>query len=250
MMPKHDSTIPPVVLVTWAVRNTGRAIAEAFAREGAHIVLNGRRESDVVREAERLRRDHGVPVLEAVGDISRQDEVDRIFALVEKDAGRLDVLVNNAAALGIGHELIDTPRELLEAVFQVNVFGLFACSQAAARIMRRQGLGAIVNVGSHTALRAIKNRSAYIASKGAAEALNRAMATELGPLGIRVNSVVAGYIHTDRWEDLSTEDTARRRQNTPWEKKRPAAILPPPYFFSRRTRPSRSMARNWSSTGG
>ena len=203
------------VLVTGAVRNTGLAIAEAFASEGATIVLNGRKEKDVLREAARLREVYGATVLGATADVSREPEVSAMFARVRDELGQLDVLVNNAILQGVGYSLVDTPRELLEELFRVNVFGAYHCAQEAARIMlANQDGGSIINIGSNTALRAIHNRTAYIATKGAVDALTRAMAVELGPRGIRVNSVVAGYIHTDRWASLTTE-AARRRNNIP-----------------------------------
>ncbi|MFA6291231.1 MAG: SDR family oxidoreductase [Victivallales bacterium] len=203
-----------VVLVTGAVRNTGLAIAEAFAREGAVVALNGRKSEDVAREAKRLRETYGVKVVEVTADISCPDQVDAMFAKIERECGSLDVLVNNAIIQGVGYSLVDTPLSVLEEVFRINVFGTYHCSQCAARMMLKKGAGAIVNIGSNTAERAILKRTAYVASKGAINSLNRAMALELGPKGIRVNCVVAGYIHTDRWAKLTTE-AARRRANIP-----------------------------------
>ena len=202
-------------LVTGATRHTGLAIAEAFVREGARVFLNGRNPDDVAREAARLRRQYNGDVVEAAADLSRQEAIDALFARVESEGGRLDVLVNNAVDQGVGHAFTETPRDWLEAVFRVNVLGTFACSQGAARIMLRQRSGAIVNLGSNTAVRALRNRSAYVASKGAVEALTRAMAVELGSAGIRVNLVVAGYIRTTRWDHLAPGVAERRRANIP-----------------------------------
>ncbi len=203
-----------VVLITGAVRNTGLSIAEAFAKEGAIIALNSRTPDDVAREAARLRDAFGVTVIEATADVANQHQVDAMFETIERECGRLDILVNNAILQGCGYLLVDTPRELLEQVFAVNVFGSYACAQGAARMMLKAGRGAIVNVGSNTAERAIRERTAYIASKGAIESLTRAMALELGPAGIRVNCVAAGYIHSDRWDSLTTE-VDRRHANIP-----------------------------------
>ncbi len=206
---------PKVVLVTGAVRNTGLAIAEAFAEAGAVVALNGRQPADVAREAARLRRQYGATVVEVPADVSHPDQVEAMFTTVKQACGRLDVLVNNAIVQGCGYAFVDTPRDLLEEVFRVNLFGAFACAQAAARMMIGQGGGAIVNIGSNTAERAIRNRTAYVASKAAIDGLTRAMAVELGPQGIRVNSVVAGYIHTPRWDDITDDQARRRRANIP-----------------------------------
>jgi len=122
-------------LVTGATRHTGLAIAEAFVREGARVFLNGRNPDDVAREVARLRRQYNGDVVEAAADLSRQEAIDALFARVESEGGRLDVLVNNAVDQGVGHAFTETPRDWLEEVFRVNVFGTFACSQGAARIM-------------------------------------------------------------------------------------------------------------------
>ena len=204
-----------VVLVTGANRNTGLAIAEAFAREGAVVWLNGRKPDEVAREADRLRKTFGATVIEAPADIAVQEEVDALFASIRETSGRLDVLVNNAVIQGVGHALVDTPRALLEDVFRVNVYGAYACAQGAARLMVAQKSGAIVNIGSNTAERAILNRTAYVASKAAIDGLSRAMAVELGPHGIRVNEVIAGYIRTERWDVLAEGVEDRRHANIP-----------------------------------
>jgi len=204
-----------VVLVTGMGRNTGLAIAEAFAEAGAIVALNSRKASDVSREAARLRETYGGTVVEVPADIGHPDQVDAVFAAIGHECGRLDVLVNNAIIQGVGYSLVDTPREVLEEVFRVNVFGSYYCAQGAARMMLEQGSGTIVNIGSNTAERAIRNRTAYVASKGAIDSLTRAMAVELGEHGIRVNCVVAGYIRTPRWDTLTPEQVARRHANIP-----------------------------------
>jgi len=204
-----------VVLVTGAGTNTGLAIAEAFAKAGATVVLNDLNSEDVEREAKRIREAFGTRVIEAVADVSKQDQVDAMFVRIEQECGRLDVLVNNAVHLGLGHSFVGTPREFLEKVFQVNVFGCFACAQGAARMMQRQGNGSIIHISSNTAQRAILNRTVYISSKAAIDGLNRSMALELGPDGIRVNCIVPGYIHTPRWDDLPEGHAERRRANLP-----------------------------------
>jgi NAD(P)-dependent dehydrogenase (short-subunit alcohol dehydrogenase family) len=204
-----------VVLVTGAVRNTGLAIATAFAEAGATVVLNSRKSDDVKRVAGKLRSECGAKIIEGVADVAEPDQVDRLFEIIASEAGRLDVLVNNAIIQGMGYDLVDTPLDLLEQVFRVNVFGSYICCQGAARMMLKAGKGTIVNIGSNTSLRSIQGRSAYVASKGAVDAMTRAMAVELGPKGIRVNSVVAGYIRSDRWATLEDGVAQRRHANIP-----------------------------------
>jgi len=203
------------VMITGAVRNTGLAIAKEFAAAGANIILNGRKDSDVKRVADALRKDYGVEVLEACADIAVEKEVDRVFDSLEKQNIKLDVLVNNAVVQAVGYSFVDTPLDVLENAFKINVFGLFHCAQRAAKMMIAQGGGSIVNIGSNTAIRPVKKRTAYVATKGAAASLTRAMAIDLAEYNIRVNMVIAGYINSDRWPKLAKEDIERRHKNIP-----------------------------------
>jgi NAD(P)-dependent dehydrogenase (short-subunit alcohol dehydrogenase family) len=153
-------------------------------------------------------------LIELPGDIAHPEAVEAMFSKIRR-FGRLDVLVNNAVIQGVGPSFPDTTLELFESVLRVNLIGLFHMSREAARMMIAQGGGAIVNIGSNVSKRAIHNRSAYVASKGGVDALTLAMAVDLAPHGIRVNTVAPGYIHTDRWEKLSEAHTQRRRANVP-----------------------------------
>lgn len=101
-------------------------------------------------------------------------------------------------------------------VIKTNMLGTFQVSQQAVKIMMQQeSRGVIVNLGSNVSMRAIRNRTAYVASKGGVDALTRSMAVDLGPKGIRVNEVAPGYIYTDRWDKLDESVMKRRRLNTP-----------------------------------
>ena len=204
-----------IVMITGAVRNTGLGIAEEFAKAGATIILNGRREDAVKSVSEELRNNYGVKVIEAVMDIAVPEQIDAFFDSLKSKDIKIDVLVNNAVIQAVGYSFIDTPRELLEDTFKINTLGLFHCSQRVAKIMKKNGGGAIVNVGSNTATRPIKNRTAYIASKGAVDALTRAMAIDLAEFNIRVNTVAAGYIYSDRWPVLPGSTVERRHANIP-----------------------------------
>lgn len=201
------------VLVTGAGQNTGLGIAAGFAAEGAAVFLNDRT-AEVVSDAVAMLRRRGFKrVLGVPGDIGQAADVDAIFRQIAARTRRLDVLVNNAAHLGVGPGFMDTKLDFFVTVVQVNLVGTFHVSQQAARLMK--GGGAIVNIGSNVSTRAIHKRTAYLASKGGVDALTLSMAVDLGPLGIRVNTVAPGYIHTDRWANLSPADIRRRRTNVP-----------------------------------
>lgn len=204
-----------VVLVTGAGQNTGTGIAAAFAAEGATVFLNDKSPAALAPalaalRQRRLKKIHGVPA-----DISVPAEVEAMFRQIATRAGRLDVLVNNAAHLGVGPDFLEVSVEQFRAVVEVNLVGTFHVSQQAARLMQGQKGGAIVNIASNVSTRAIHKRTAYLASKGGIDALTLSMAVDLARFGIRVNSVAPGYIHTDRWKTLPAAHAARRRANVP-----------------------------------
>ena len=202
------------VLVSGAGQNTGLGIAECFAAEGATVFLNDRT-PDIVEKAIAALRKKGYKLLEAApADIGSRAEVEEMFLSIGARCGRLDVVVNNAAHLGIGPGPLETDLEFFENVVRVNLTGTFHVSQQAALLMRPQG-GAIVNISSNVTTRAIRNKTAYIASKGGIDALTTSLALDLAPFRIRVNCVVPGYIHSDRWTTLAESSVKRRRSNVP-----------------------------------
>lgn len=202
------------VLVTGANRNTGLGIAASFAAEGATVFLNGPTVETVEMALDELRQRGLNGLVGVAGDLGVPADVNAMFGQISQLTNRLDVLVNNAAHQGVGHAFDDTPLDFFESVLQVNLVGLFHTTQHAVRLMKPHG-GAIVNIGSNVSTRAIRNRTAYLASKGGVDALTLALAVELGPYGIRVNNVAPGYINTDRWETLPTAIAQRRRANLP-----------------------------------
>ena len=202
---------PPVALVTGAAQHTGYAIATELLRQGMRVYVNDRH-ADAVRRAVETLGEHARP---APADLAQPEAIDAMCDAVLAETGRLDVLVNNACHHGLGHGFLDTPMQLVDDVFAVNVRAVFQLSQRVAASMVEQGGGSIVHIGSNTSRRAIRRRSAYIASKGAIDSLTRAMAIELAPHHVRVNTIAPGYIRTTRWDALPDETVARRHENLP-----------------------------------
>ena len=192
-----------VVLVTGGCRNTGVEIAAKFRREGARVYV-----CDIGVEPAPGR---------FACDISDAGQVTAMFDAIAREAGRLDVLVNNAADQGIGRPFVEMDAEYLMRVLGVNVKGGFQVTQQAVNrfFLRQETRGVVVFLTSNTARRAIRNRTAYCTSKGAINSMVRALALDLGPLGIRVNACAPGYIYTARWETLAEASKARRRLNCP-----------------------------------
>ena len=206
------------VLVTGSARNTGSGIAKVFGSYGATVFVHGRSPEQVEKVAQTLNRNAGAGggrYLPIAADVAREEDVARAFAFIEQQVGGLDVLVNNACHLGLGHRFLDMPIAFFDDVLAVNLRGYALCAQYAARQMLARGGGAIVNIGSNTAGRALGDRTAYIASKGGVESLTRAIAVELAEHRIRVNCVVPGYIYTERWDTLPEETKQRRWKNVP-----------------------------------
>ena len=210
-----------VVLVTGGNRNTGLDIVEKFVREGAKVFMCGSSTSSTASGAKALKA-RGVDGVTAVPcDISDAAQVEALFDTIEGEAGRLDILVNNAANQGIGHGgPLEMKPEMFYDVFKTNVVGGFQVTQMACNrfFMKQESRGAVVFLSSNTAMRAIRNRTAYCSSKGAINSMVRALALDLAPLGIRVNCCAPGYIYTERWETLDPEKAARRRLNCPLRK--------------------------------
>ena len=206
-----------VVLVTGGNRNTGLSIVEKFAQEGAKVYMCGSTPESTAK-GEAILKSRGVENFVAVPcDVSDLAQVKALFDVIEREEGRLDVLVNNAAHQGIGKPFVEMDPAYLMEVLGVNVRGGFQVTQQAVTrfFLKQEARGVVVFLSSNTAQRAIRNRTAYCASKGAINSMVRALALDLGPLGIRVNACAPGYIYTERWDALSEEKKARRRLNCP-----------------------------------
>ncbi|MDR2117668.1 MAG: SDR family oxidoreductase [Planctomycetaceae bacterium] len=206
-----------VVFITGSSRNTGFGLAEAFLREGATVFVNGST-NKTTKYATNTLRQHGFEkVIELPGSVGDSNTVAKMFDTIRNKTGKLDILVNNACQQGVGYSFETIPLHFFEEVIQTNLLGTFYVSQQAVRLMLEQsgGCGVIVNLSSNVSTRAIHQRAAYCSSKGGIDSLTRAMAIDLAPLGIRVNSVAPGYIRTERWDHLTNEQIKRRHLNMP-----------------------------------
>ncbi len=206
-----------VVLVTGGNRNTGLSIVKLFCDEGARVFMCGSTAASTQKGADILAS-WGCENLRSIPcDVSDLEQVKNMFDIIEKEAGRLDILVNNAAHQGIGKPFTEMEPSYLMEVLGVNVRGGFQVTQQAVNrfFLKQKERGVVVFLSSNTAMRAIRNRTAYCASKGAINSMVRALALDLGPLGIRVNACAPGYIYTERWDALPEETRQRRRLNCP-----------------------------------
>jgi NAD(P)-dependent dehydrogenase (short-subunit alcohol dehydrogenase family) len=187
--------IERTVLITGASRGIGAATAIAFAREGARVAVNFRSDEEGAHTTCRTIRNAGGVAEPFQADVADADAVVALSTAVENALGPVDVLVNNAAAIDRS-AFLDVSPATFDEVWHSNVSGVFRLSQLVARGMVARRRGAIVNVSSILASLAVPNRTAYIASKGAIEALTRAMALDLSNYGVRVNAVAPGLVAT------------------------------------------------------
>ncbi|MCL6597521.1 MAG: glucose 1-dehydrogenase [Alicyclobacillus macrosporangiidus] len=196
-----------VAVVTGAARGIGRAIAEAFASAGGRVVMADRDVEPLERAAADLRQ-AGADVTAVAADVAKPEDVVRLMEAAVDAYGRIDTLINNA-----GVSRWKSPLELTvdewDEVLNINLRGVFLCAREAARRMREQGGGAIVNIASTRALMSGPDSEAYAASKGGVVALTHALAVSLGPYGIRVNAISPGWIETGDYGALRPIDHAQ-----------------------------------------
>lgn len=185
-----------VVLVTGASRGIGRAIAEAFGREGARLVINCRVDASGAEETRRRITSEGGIAVVIQADVSVAADVRRLVEQVEADLGPIEVLVNNAGVV-VRKTFLQTTEADFDWQFATNVKGLFLMSHTVATRMAARRRGNIVNVSSVDGAVAEENRAIYVASKGAVTLLTRGMALDLVPYGIRVNAIAPGVITMD-----------------------------------------------------
>ncbi len=194
-----------VTIVTGGATGIGAGICEAFVGEGAKVVIASRDRQRGKAAAARLGCE-----FEAT-DITVQDDIDRLVEGVISRHGGIDVLVNNAGVTSSHNPFLDVTREQFAEVMSVNLEGAFFVAQAVARAMVARGGGSIINIGSNISMMAEEDTAHYMASKGGINSLTFAMASELGPLGVRVNTIAPGEIQVETATDVYTSPAGRER---------------------------------------
>jgi 3-oxoacyl-[acyl-carrier protein] reductase len=190
-----------VALITGGSRGIGAAAALRFADAGASLAI-----TYVMHEAEAARvadaiRERGVRALAIRTDVSRREEVERLFQATLDEFERLDIVVANAGIWKRG-PIDQLDEESWDETIDVNLKGVYHCCAHAARVFKPQRSGTIVTVSSTAGQRGEAFHSHYAASKGGVISLTKSLATELGPYGIRVNCVAPGWVDTDMSAEL------------------------------------------------
>ena len=181
-----------IALVTGASRGIGASCALALAKAGATVIAVARSETLLVNMAQQLSEQaESGKIIPWVMDVTSEAFLDRIGTLT-----KLDILVNNAGT-NIPEPFTEVSLENLERIIALNITAVFRCSQAAVKIMMQHNGGSIIHISSQMGHVGSPNRSAYCMSKHAMEGLNRAMAVELAPSNIRVNTVAPTFVITE-----------------------------------------------------
>ena len=189
----------PVVLVTGALSGIGRATAEAFAREGAKVVISGRNaETGEAVAAELSNLGGEIHFIRA--DVRNEDDLRALVDGAVARFGRLDIAINNAGTEGQFGPITDQTPESYAAMFDTNVLGVLLSMKHELRVLQAQGSGSIINISSVLGQAAYANAALYTASKHAVEGLTKAAALEGAPFGVRVNAVAPGPIDTPMLE--------------------------------------------------
>lgn len=183
-------------LIVGGSRGIGRAIAEAFADVGADVAVVGRSAGPLEDTVNALER-RGVKALALKADVSSESARHQLVADTQNGLGRLDILVNSAGAKPARGDLLDRERDELPELIQTNVLAYHQLSLAAARIMKAQGWGRIINISSATGQKARRGMAEYAITKAAEIMMTRAYAVELGEYGVTVNALAPILTRTE-----------------------------------------------------
>ena len=192
-----------VAVVTGGSRGIGKAIALELAQRGANVVVNYFRHHKEARETASEIESIGVKCLAVRAHIGEESQIEKLFSAVEKQFGRIDILINNAAS-GVQRSAMDLESKHWDWTMDINAKAPWLCARQATPLMDKGG--SIVNITSMGSQRVLPYYTAIGASKAAIEALTRYLAVELAPKGISVNAISGGYV-----------DTAALRQFPNWE---------------------------------
>ena len=208
-MPEENAALKDkVTLITGASQGLGRALALAFAREGARVVVNARSE-DSVRPVAGEVEDVGGEVLAVAADVSKGADVERLVGESVERFGKIDVLVNNAGLLGPRVAIEDYPEDEWRRIIDANLTGPFLVSKATIPYLPEGA--SIINVVSGVSVEGRAEWGAYSVSKFGIEGLNQILAAELAERGVRVNAVDPGGMRTDMRAAAYPEEDPKTR---------------------------------------
>jgi dehydrogenase/reductase SDR family protein 4 len=181
-----------VAIVTGASRGIGRSIAEVFVREGAKVVISGRKQDTL----DQVAREIGSSVMPMACHVGKADQIQKLVAATTSEFGRIDILVNNAGTNIAQEPCLDTDEAKFDKMVEINLKSAFRLIQLVAPGMCQRGSGAIINIASVAGLRPQFEGMLYSMTKAALIMMTQSYALELGPRGVRVNAIAPGLIQT------------------------------------------------------
>jgi len=185
------------ILITGATSGFGRAIAVRFAKEGYNVCITGRREERLEELKAELAQQYNVKVISLVFDVRNKEEVTAAINNLKQQTDKIDILVNNAGLAAGMSSIEEGNTDDWDTMIDTNVKGLLYVTRQIAPLMKKQGGGHIINIGSTAAKQVYKNGNVYCASKFAVDALNQAMRIDLLPYGIKVTAIHPGMAETE-----------------------------------------------------
>lgn len=194
-----------IALVTGASRGIGESIARLLASKGAHVIVSSRKIEASQSVADSIVADGGKASAFAC-HVGEMDQIEAIFTHIKVTFGRIDILVNNAAANPYFGHILDTDLAAYSKTVDVNVRGYFFMSIAAGKMMKEQGGGVILNTASVNGIRPGNMQGIYSITKAAVISMTQSFAKECGPLNIRVNALLPGLTDTKFASALTTND--------------------------------------------
>jgi NAD(P)-dependent dehydrogenase (short-subunit alcohol dehydrogenase family) len=201
-----------VAIVTGASRGIGRAIAEVFAREGALVVICGRKQESLDRVASEI----GTSVKPIACHVGHADQIENMVATTAREFGPIDILVNNAATNISFGPCLEVEETQFDKMIEINVKSAFRLVKAVAPGMCDRGRGSIINIASIAGLRPQLHSLLYSMTKAALIMMTQSYALELGPKGVRVNAIAPGLIQTvlseHYWKDEAQRDAVLQKQ--------------------------------------
>lgn len=199
-----------VAIVTGASKGIGAAIARQLAAEGAAVVVNYSSSAAGGEKVAKEIKDLGGKAIAVQANMSKRDEIERLFAKSKEAFGKVDILVNNAGVYEF-MPLEKVTEEHFYKQFNLNVLGLLLASQVAVKQFDGAG-GSIINISSVVSTLGIPESSVYSGTKGAVDAITRSLASELGPRGIRVNAIRPGMVETEGVQAAGIAESDMRKQ--------------------------------------
>jgi dehydrogenase/reductase SDR family protein 4 len=194
-----------VAIVTGASRGIGRAIAEIFAREGARVVICGRKQETLNQVASEI----GPSVKAIACHVGRADQIENLVAVTAREFGPIDILVNNAATNISFGPCLEIDEAQFDKMIEINLKSAFRLVRAVAPGMCARGSGSIINIASIAGLRPQRHSFLYSMTKAALIMMTQSYALELGPKGVRVNAIAPGLIQTALSEHYWKEESQR-----------------------------------------